>query len=151
MKIIVQPTELAHWHAVVNEAQVAVDCQLEESVESYLVYLLMRFNTFAALSDSVLAKDFFKASQASGRHRVEILQGLGDKSLIFSGFFPEQAEQRNVKLNYFIDMGKSAYQSVALFKENEKALFLALSDGFVSMITVLNLVKGNVPVTLQKN
>lgn len=147
-QIIVQPTELAHWHALVNEAQVVVDHNLSEDLESYLVYLLMRFNTFSELSDTVLALDFFKASNAKGNERLDILQRLGDKSLIFSGFFPEQAERKNVKLSYFIQMGQSAYQSVAMFSEEKKALFLALSDDFVSLISVLNIVKGIVPVNL---
>ena len=150
-QIIVQPTELAHWHALVNEAQVVVDKPLSEDLESYLVYLLMRFNTFAELSDSVLALDFFKAHNAKGAQRIDILQRLGDKSLIFSGFFPEQAEQKNVKLSYFIEMGQSAYQSVAMFSDAKKALFLALSDDFISLISVLNIIKGNVPVELKLN
>lgn len=37
-KLILHPTELSQWHALVNEAQATTDLILNESTESYLVF-----------------------------------------------------------------------------------------------------------------
>ena len=43
-KLILHPTDISQWHALVNEAQAATRLILNENTESYLVFLLMRFS-----------------------------------------------------------------------------------------------------------
>ena len=140
--IIIQPTETAHWYALIGEAQEKNACFLEEDIESYLVFLLMRFNTQAELAESVLAVDFLTSMNSSGKVGIERFQALGDKSLLFSGFFPEQADKKNVSEDYFIDMGRGAYQSAAnLTGHNTSELFAALSEAFIIMRNILYSIK----------
>jgi len=42
-ELILEPTPRAQWQALVHEAQSACDRQLDEALECYLVFLLMRF------------------------------------------------------------------------------------------------------------
>ena len=42
--LILHPTDIAQWYALVNEAQVASQLNLTENTESYLVFLLQRFS-----------------------------------------------------------------------------------------------------------
>lgn len=141
-KIIIQPTEIAHWYSLVNEAQVLSDCDLGEEIESYLVFLLMRFHKNTSFVDSILALDFFASEQAKGSHKLNLYQELGDKSLLFSGLYPEQAHKRHVNLDYFIDMGRGAYATCAsLDNENASALFYDLSIDFLKMRDVLYAIK----------
>ena len=41
--LVLQPTDTAQWHALVAEAQHACQHTLTETLESYLVFMLMRF------------------------------------------------------------------------------------------------------------
>ncbi len=137
--LILHPTETSQWHALLNEAQLNSECFLDEDIESYVVFLLMRFSQNPALSNSVLAMDFLQCVNSEGQRRVELLQELGDKSLLFSGLFPGLVERKRVSLSYFIDMGKSAYFSVAdLEAQKSSELFIALGEGFLRITTVLN-------------
>ena len=42
-RLILEPTSVAQWQALVREAQSECNCNLDETLESYLVFLLMRF------------------------------------------------------------------------------------------------------------
>jgi hypothetical protein len=111
-KLILHPTDTCQWHALVNEAQASSCLVLEEDTESYLVFLLMRFAQSTRLLESVIALDFLESMQLPIKQQVELLKGVGDKSLLFCGLFPGMAKRRNVSLDYFSDMGRAAYLSV---------------------------------------
>jgi hypothetical protein len=137
--LILHPTETSQWHALLNEAQVNSQCFLDEKVESYLVFLLMRFSQSPQLASSVLALDFMKTSQTNGKVKRELLQQVGDKSLLFSGLYPGLAEKKRVSVDYFIDIGKSAYLSVAEIDACD--LFHALASNFKPMRKILSLMQ----------
>jgi hypothetical protein len=134
-KLILHPTETSQWHALLNEAQVDCKCFLGEDVESYLVFLLMRFTQSPHLANSVLALDFMKSNTYTGKIKRELLQEVGDKSLLFSGLFPGLADKKSVSIDYFIDMGETAYHTVAEIDACD--LFHALAGSFKMMSEVL--------------
>lgn len=134
-KLILHPTETSQWHALLNEAQANSQCFLDEPVESYLVFLLMRFSQSPHIANSVLALDFMKSTQHHGKVKRELLQDVGDKSLLFSGLYPGLAEKRQVSVDYFVDVGTSAYNSVAQMDACE--LFANLAKNFGAMQLVL--------------
>jgi hypothetical protein len=137
--LILHPTETSQWHALLNEAQALTECYLDEEIESYLVFLLMRFSQTPDLSSSVLAMDFLEAKQVRGQQKIERLQQLGDKSLLFSGLYPGLAEKKLVSVDYFIHIGTSAYYSAANLESYKNCnLYNALGKEFVMMATVLN-------------
>lgn len=138
----VQPTEIAEWHALVREAQQHSDIHLDEDLESYLVMLLMRFLKAHELASSVLAMEYLAAQHEHLALQKEHLQGVGDKCLLFSGLFPENAEAKRVKLGYFIELGQSAYlQTSELVPEKLRPLFQELCFTFVRMRDVLQAVR----------
>jgi hypothetical protein len=137
-KLILHPTDMAQWRALVIEAQRLRAHELGEDLESYLVFLLMRYTTKHELASSVVAVDFLEGLTASGALAHDRLRDVGDKCLLFSGLFPGLAERRRVEVNYFVEMGQSAYGSIsssAMREVNE--LFQSLSLEFVSMVNVL--------------
>jgi hypothetical protein len=138
-KLILHPTETSQWHALLNDAQMDSHCFLDEPVESYLVFLLMRFNQSPHLANSVLALDFMQISHTSGKVKRELLQQVGDKSLLFSGLFPGLAQKKHVSVDYFIQMGKTAYYTVA--EQDTCELFNALGNNFKSMRLVLSAIQ----------
>jgi len=137
-KLILHPTDTSQWHALVNEAQTARSCTLAEDLESYLVFLLMRFMQQPKIASSVLAMDFIDGISAVGKDRYDKLRDLGDKSLLFSGLFPGLAKKKRVNINYFVAIGQSAYSTLSFnSQQNVAELFSALCNDFLTLKGVL--------------
>lgn len=142
-KLILHPTDMSQWHALVNEAQVITSLELPEHTESYLVLLLMRFMNTSSLLESVIALDLLTSMQVCGQRQVELLRDVGDKSLLFCGLFPGIAERRHLNLDYFSDMGRSAYLSVSeIMEETPNDLYSQLSNSFFDLQKVLQAMQG---------
>jgi hypothetical protein len=135
--LILYPTATAQWHALVHEASTNSGIHFSEDVESYLVFLLMRFINRADLNNDALALEFLSSITAEGNKREQALRDLGDKCLLFSGLFPNQAEKRSVNVSYFVKLGKSAYDILAELHEKSGQLFVILSREFVHLMDVL--------------
>lgn len=137
-QLILHPTDMSQWHALINEAQASTRVILHENMESYLVFLLMRFAQSPELAASVLATDFLNAMQTVGRRQVDELRAVGDKSLLLCGLFPGLAQKRHVSLSYFTDMGQAAYLTVSELQDDEAHLYHELSTKFTTLQGILN-------------
>ncbi len=136
--LLLQPTSLAQWYALVNEAEVDCALDLGEDLESYLVFLLMRFTEKPELSKTIVALEFLESLKKFGEDRRTSLQEIGDKCLIYSGFFPEQIKRRRLKESYYIDLGQNAYYLLAAMSRLRLAnLYQNLCEGFLMMRDVL--------------
>lgn len=135
--LILHPTELSQWHALVLDAQLSSHLVLNESTESYLVFLLMRYSQGAKLIESVLALDFLNSLNNSRHRQIDLLRDVGDKSLLFCGLFPGMAEKRHVSLDYFVDMGQAAYLTVGELQESQSGLYHQLSEQFLMLKKIL--------------
>ncbi len=132
----------AQWHALVNDAQVACQCQLEEEAESYLVFLLMRYLTRPEFVSKIIALDYLKGSLSQGQLKFDRLREVGDQCLLFSGLFPHQAQKRQVKISYFVKIGQSAYHNLASVVSTENAqLYHSLAYSFVSLMDILHSIR----------
>ncbi len=143
-KLILHPTEISQWHALVNEAQGSTCLILNENTESYLVFLLMRFSQTSKLIESVIALDFLESLHTPRRRQAELLRDVGDKSLLFCGLFPGMAAKRHVSLDYFADMGQAAYLTVGKLYEGESGLYFQLSEQFLVLQQILRAMRGEV-------
>ena len=65
-QLILEPTTQAQWQTLVHEAQSACDRELDETLESYLVFLLMRFATRPHCMSRIMAEDYLNSQVASG-------------------------------------------------------------------------------------
>lgn len=136
--LVVHPTSTAQWHALVSEAESASGCILKEDLESYLVFLLMRFINQPRMLARVLALDYLDGLSSGDRQRRDKLQEVGDHCLLFSGLFPQQAERRLVRIGYFVDLGRVAYsQTAALTQTQMAAVYADLAREFVSLMDIL--------------
>lgn len=142
--LILHPTEICQWHALVNEAQVNSQRLLSLDMESYLVFLLMRFSHGPELIESVLGLDFLDAMSSAGINQIERFKEVGDKSLLFSGLFPGLARKRHVSLGYFSQIGQTAYLAVSERYDDKNAeLYSQLSHQFLSLQKVLQAVRNH--------
>jgi len=142
--LILHPTDISQWHALVNEAQASSRLILTENTESYLVFLLMRFSQGPKLIESVVALDFLETMQKPRQMQKDLLRDVGDKSLLFCGLFPGIAERRHVSLSYFSDMGQAAYLTAGeLQEEQTDNLYFQLSEQFIILQHVLQAMRGD--------
>jgi hypothetical protein len=140
--LVLQPTDLAQWHALVSEAQAACEHHLDETIESYLVFLLMRFVERPELAQKIIALEFLEAQRASGQ-QTDILRDVGDQCLLFSGLFPKIAERRMVQVSYFVHIGRTAYDQLGTLVDHKcERMFSRLADGFVRVMDVLQAMRG---------
>jgi hypothetical protein len=140
--LILEPSALAQWHALVKEARVSSAVHLSEDLESYLIFLLMRFINNPEVATSVLALDFLQNIRKTTAENQQILRDVGDKCLLSAGLFPQKASQR-VELSYYVDLGQQAYTSVSIAYKNQfAALFSKLSEHFVALMDVLQAMRG---------
>lgn len=137
-ELVLQPTATAQWHALVHDAQRACRCALDEELESYLVFLLMRFAADPELAARVMALEYLRGVGTRGRERADRLRAVGDQCLLYSGLFPRRAERRLVRTSYFVNLGRTAYQDLAdSVTRGAYALFGRLAAGFVPLMDVL--------------
>ena len=143
-QLILHPTDTSQWHALVNEAQASTRLVLNETTESYLVFLLMRFSQTTQLIESVVAMDFLESFNTSGRRQIDKLRDVGDKSLLLCGLFPGMAAKHHVGINYFSDMGQAAYLTVSELHDRPMGeLYFQLSHQFTTMQQILQAMRGD--------
>jgi hypothetical protein len=140
--LVLHPTDMAQWHALVNEAQAACNCNLDEPLESYLVFLLMRFSERPEIARRIMALEFLEA-QFKARQQVDQLRDVGDQCLLFSGLFPQIAKKRMVRISYFVAIGRTAYgQLSSLADRHGEHLYSRLAEAFVAVMDVLQAMRG---------
>jgi hypothetical protein len=140
--LILEPTATAQWHSLVSEAEQRHDVTLAHDLESYLVFLLMRFTSQPQMAASILALDFLEGVEKTGQKRQEALQELGDKCLLFAGLFPGQAEQKHVNISYFVFLGQSAYGTLANNMPQQSAiLYTELVKNFVKLMDLMQTIR----------
>lgn len=139
-RLILHSTSLAQWYTLVNEAEDLFGKHLDIDLESYLVHLLERYTNKPELTASILALEYLNSLESSGQLRAEKLRDVGDKCLLFSGFFPELAHKRNVTVSYFVELGQRAYDYLALARHDSlltSNLFALLKKHYINLLDLL--------------
>lgn len=124
-------TPVALWHHVIHEAESDCSIFLKEDLESYLVFLLMRYIDKPEIVKHIMAVQFLKATHLPFQQRQKILQEVGDQCLLFSGLFPCIAKKRFVKISYFVKLGQTAYHAIS------DELYQHLAEQFVGLMDIL--------------
>ena len=60
-EFILDTSEISQWHKLVEEAESDYGQQLDEAIQSYLVFTLMRFAKDQQLNASALALDYLSS------------------------------------------------------------------------------------------
>lgn len=141
-KIILESSSTAQWHQLVNEAEANCETVLNEEMESYLVFLLMRHTQKPHITSNIMATEYLQSLAAYGQLQQDKLRDVGDQCLIFSGLFPKIAEVRTVKVSYFVGIGVSAYHSLAdTCKIQLCEFYHQLAEEFVHLMDVLHAIR----------
>lgn len=141
-ELVTENQSTAQWQELVKEAEVQSHIQLDEELESYLVFLLMRYTQKPDIATKVMALEYLRGMQISGANRQHQLRDVGDQCLLYSGLFPQRAERRRVRISYYVDMGRSAYHSVAEASQRAMAqMFQHLAEQFVQLMDTLQAIR----------
>lgn len=142
-RIIVESSSTAQWQKLVLEAEAECDLQLSEDMESYLVFLLMRFLEKPEFTSKIMAMDYLHSFISNGQVQQEKLRDVGDHCLLFSGLFPKIAERRQVKISYYVGMGKTAYHHLGdTCKAQLNEFYHQLAESFVHLMDLLQVIRG---------
>src|SRR5215210_5102344 len=96
-QLILEPTPTAQWQRLVQEASTNASRTLDEQLESYLVFLLVRCCAQTDILQRIMAVEYLHSLAATqGRMRNERLRDVGDHCLLFAGLFPHIARKRLV-------------------------------------------------------
>ena len=92
-------------------------------VRAYVVDILKHYLVVENLYDEqdsagrktrkTLAEMLLSAGQLSPKERFERLKRLADSSLYISGFFPDSFQRKIIDVDYYVDMGRLAYDQLA--------------------------------------
>ena len=141
-RFILDSSEVSQWHTLVRDAEHDYGCQLDEDMQSYLVFTLMRFAKNQQLNTQALAIDYLTSQQLPQQLCHEQLRDVGDQCLLVSGLYPRSAEKRQVSASYYIDLGRSAYHHIStLTQQNIAELYLQLSESFILLMDLLQTIR----------
>jgi hypothetical protein len=113
-------------------------------VEHYLVQLLAAYAAHG-IEDAPLALKLAEAADANPRERRRSLREIGDTSLYLSGFWADSLADKLVDVDYYIELGGSAYGELARggpgwTGDPFGAVFGELAANFVRFVEVLAIV-----------
>jgi hypothetical protein len=113
----------------------------DQLTEHYLVQLLAAYAA-QPIEDRPLAIRMLESIQASPRERRSTLREIGDTALFISGFWGDSLGGRLVDVDYYIDMGGTAYGELARegagrAREPFAPVFGTLATNFARFVEVL--------------
>ncbi|MCG6937265.1 MAG: hypothetical protein LJE83_03730 [Gammaproteobacteria bacterium] len=141
-RFILDSSELSQWHTLVQEAEQDYGCQLDETMQNYLVFTLMRFAKNSQLNAKALALDYLTSHHLPDSLRSEQLRNIGDQCLLVSGLYPQSAEKRQVGVSYYVDLGRSAYYHIsAMTQQGIADLYQQLAESFILLMDLLQTIR----------
>lgn len=142
-RILTEDTQTALWQTLVLEAERRAGHDLDETLESYLVFVLMRHLRDQGLGREALALEYLHARNTPGSGGHERLRDTGDHCLLLAGLFPERARRRRVPVSYYIDLGRGAYRDLGdSLRASIAELYAQLAEAFENLVEVLLAARG---------
>jgi uncharacterized protein YidB (DUF937 family) len=127
-----------YFHEVVTDALSAVQLDASEPASWYLVGLLGDM-TRVRLTDEPLGPQLAQTGENAGE-RVKTLKHVGDTSLYVAGFFSESLNRSLVDVEYYVNIGQSAYAQLARSfgaARNLTEVYEELAEKFPRFVDVL--------------
>ena len=152
-----------YFYTLVDDAFKERKIQTYPQVKTYIVDVLKHYLLVENLYDQedysgkktrkTMAEMFLSANQGGRKERVEKLKKLGDCSLYISGFFSDSFQRKIIDVDYYVDMGKMAFDSLSQDVEEDtfSKLFKDLSLHFVKFVDVLSLISQKAKITNEEN
>lgn len=156
-------TAQEYFQEKVEEALAHCKVSTYPLVRQYLVQLLQFYmnseHLFAKDSESgrqkieTRAEMWLKAANAQMPEKSDLLKKLGDTSLYISGFFGDSLKRKLVDLDYYVEIGGSAYSTLATLTEEDTyaRVYEEFSGRFVAFVDVLTYISQQAMVQSNKD
>lgn len=153
----------SYFREMVDNAFAERKLKTYPQVKSYLVDVLKHYLVVENLYDEqdasgkktrkTLAEMLLTANQAGTKLRFEKLKNLGDSSLYISGFFSDSFQRKIIDVDYYVDIGRMAYDSLSSDVEEDTfaRLYKEISNQFLSLVDVLSLISQKAKITDEEN
>jgi hypothetical protein len=147
LTLVAQPQD--YFRELITEALGKQKVSTQPETEFYLVNLLNQFmttdrlyarNPEGGVREEALAIMVKEALEQPQPHTQSALfRHIGDVSLYTAGFFQESLNRKLVDVDYYIGMGGTAYQHVAIRTDEEalKSIYEELANKFGALVDVL--------------
>lgn len=141
----------AYFFSSLQQALFARRIETFPAVEIYLVDVLEKYvltdklydesNSSGKKTRETLAEMMLRASSATPRQRADLLRKLGDSALYISGFFGPSLQRKIVDIDYYINMGTTAYSSLAreIDEDTFSQAYSEISHRFTDFVDVFTL------------
>ena len=141
-----------YFRELVESAMQRQHLSAHQLTSFYLVNLLAGYVHFdrspAASDDEPLGVRFVKALQEAGVRQRDELRQVGDLSLFISGFFADSLTRSLIDIDYYIQLGETAYGSLARRGDDTFGdVFDELSGKFPAFVDVLGEVSERTALT----
>ena len=138
LTLVAQPQ--AYFYELVCESLGKHQVSTSPETEVYLVNLLEKFMTTESLKNDPLALMIKEALEEPRREEQRrLFRQVGDLSLYVAGYFQDSLNRKLVDVDYYIDMGGTAYRQVAarIDESFQRQVFGELAEKFGSLVDVL--------------
>jgi len=147
LKLVAQPQDF--FRELVTEALDQHHVKTKPETEFYLVNLLNQFmktdrlyeqtqdGSFQEQPLALMIKDAIEQPQIQAQ--TAMFRRIGDVSLYTAGFFQESLSRKMVDVDYYIDVGHTAYTQVASKAEEAilRVIYEELAEKFAAFVDVL--------------
>lgn len=152
-----------YFNEVVEEAFKDRKLKTYPYVKNYVVDILKHYLFVENLYDQedssgkktrkTLAEMLLKANSETPKLRAEKLKRLGDSSLYISGFFSDSFQRKIIDVDYYVDIGKIAFDTLSHDVEEDtfSRLYKEMSHQFLGLVDVLSLISKKAKMTDDKN
>ncbi|MCK5188014.1 MAG: hypothetical protein KAR43_12860 [Deltaproteobacteria bacterium] len=139
---------LDFFHKHVKESIKNQNIKITKISEHYLVHLLADFTltqkAFKLTGNNIrpLTLIYHQAQFETANRKIKIFKELGDFSLFITGFLPDSLNRKVIDVDYYISLGRSAYENLSvIFEEIHESdfnlLFCELAEKFVAVTDIL--------------
>lgn len=132
-------------------------------VKSYIVDVLKHYLVTENLYDEedssgkktrkMLSELLLTAASSQAQQKIGHLKKLGDSSLYISGFFPDSFQRKIIDVDYYVDMGKIAYDSLSstVNEDTFSKLYKEISVKFLDLVDALSLMSRKAKILDEDN
>ena len=132
------------WTDTVREAQDVNRDNLDETTESYLVFMMMRFDHLLRDGRWLREAAVRMASPDQAGYSGTQMRDVGDYCLLICSFVPVREHVQVSKAHDYVQLGRGAYWQLATSNTGSvRKLFTGLCDNFCQHVRLLQTVQEN--------
>lgn len=124
-----------YFHEEISQVVSAYKFKVPEQVHKYLTLLMTRAAIEPPSWDPTLTELYMESLEADKIRRLFLFKEIGDKALIFSGYFPESVEKKS-SIDFYISMGSKGYSQAYYIIDNP--LYLEMANTYDDLVKILN-------------